>query len=79
VAATRISWFNTGVDYGDFDDNPTNSGLGYEYVRRLADKKPAGEALYLAKKRVNPSSCSAWLMNWFDFNLLGDPSLPLIP
>ena len=74
VSATRVSWFNTGVGYGDFDGSTTNSGLGYEYTKRLSlNENPAGQALYLTKSGMSPES-STRLMNWFDFNLYGDPS-----
>jgi hypothetical protein len=75
VAASRISWFSTAVDYGEFDGNPSNAGLGYEYVKKLIRGKSAGEALYSVKQSISPADHSAWLMNWFDFNLYGDPSL----
>ena len=37
VSASRVSWFNTGVGYGDFDGSTTNSGIAYEYGERLLD------------------------------------------
>jgi hypothetical protein len=77
VSATRVSWFNTGVGYGDFDGSTTNSGLGYEYVKRLAvNEYPAGKALYLTKSSMSPEM-NTRLMNWYDFNLYGDPSTSL--
>jgi hypothetical protein len=79
VASTRVSWFSTAVEYGEFDGNPSNSGIGYEYVKRLVDGYSGGEALYLIKRGISPADHSAGLMNWFDFNLCGDPSLPLVP
>jgi len=74
VGATRVSWSDTGVDYGDFDGSTTNSGIGYEYVKRLVEQEPAGEALYLAKSSMTPSA-DYWLMNYYDFNLYGDPTV----
>ncbi len=77
VSATRVSWFNTGVGYGAFDGSTTNSGIGYEYVKRLViNEYPAGNALYLAKSSMTPES-STRLMNYYDFNLYGDPSVSL--
>lgn len=73
VSASRVSWFNTGVGYGSFDGSTTNAGIGYEYVKRMVAENPAGESLYLAKGNMIPSSSSR-LMNYFDFNLYGDPS-----
>jgi len=76
VGATRVSWFNTGVGYGDFDGSTTNSGIGYEYAKRLAQEQPAGDALYNTKTSMTPSM-STRLMNFYDFNLYGDPSVGL--
>ncbi|MBN1888318.1 MAG: DUF11 domain-containing protein [Thermoflexales bacterium] len=80
VSASRVSWFNTGVGYGGFDGSSTNSGLAYEYARRLVeDNLPAGDALYETKAAVS----GGWtersrLMNFYVFNLYGDPSVPLL-
>ena len=77
VSATRVSWFNTGVVYGYFDGSTTNSGIGYEYVKRLAaNKYDAGKALALTKQAMTPESGTR-LMNYYDFNLYGDPSVSL--
>jgi hypothetical protein len=77
VSATRVSWFNTGVVYGGFDGSTTNSGIGYEYVKRLAaNKYDAGKALALTKQAMTPES-NTRLMNYYDFNLYGDPSVSL--
>jgi hypothetical protein len=76
VSATRVSWFNRGQLYGDFDGSTTNSGIGYEYVKRLVQELPGGDALYLTKQSMSPGS-SARLMNWYDFNLYGDPEVSL--
>jgi len=79
VSATRVSWFNTGVGYGDFDGSSTNSGIGYEYVDRLTQELTAGEALYAAKLAVvaDIGTRDTRLMNQYDFNLYGDPSTGL--
>jgi hypothetical protein len=76
VSATRVSWFNTGVGYGEFDGSTTNSGIGYEYVDRLVQELPGGDALYQTKQSMSPEF-STRLMNWYDFNLYGDPSVSL--
>lgn len=76
VGATRVSWFNTDVGYGDFDGSTTNSGIGYEYARRLAQEQAAGDALYNTKTSMTPESATR-LMNFYDFNLYGDPSVGL--
>jgi hypothetical protein len=77
VSATRVSWFSTNIVYGQFDGSVTNSGIGYEYVARLVQNLGAGDSLYLAKSSMSPSTHQCWLMNWYDFNLYGDPSLAI--
>jgi len=78
VAATRVSWFNSGVGYGDFDGSTTNSGIGYEFASRVAALLPAAVALFDAKTSMSPGSDTR-LMNFYDFNLYGDPALRLGP
>ncbi|MBN2549690.1 MAG: hypothetical protein JXB15_11060 [Anaerolineales bacterium] len=78
VSASRVSWFNSGVGYGDFDGSTTNSGIGYEYARRLVQGQPAAQALYNAKTSMVPTSNSR-VMNYFNFNLYGDPAAFLLP
>jgi len=74
VSASRVSWYNSTVLYGMFDGSTTNSGIGYEFDRRLNDYKyPAGLALYNAKASMTPISDTR-LMNYYDFNLYGDPT-----
>ena len=77
VSATRVSWYNTGVGYGQFDGSSTNAGIGYEYVDRLTQGIPAGRALFEAKLSVVPDMGvrTSRLMNQYDFNLYGDPSV----
>ena len=77
VGATRVSWFNTGVGYGSFDGSTTNSGIGYEYADRIVAGQAAGDALYNAKSSMTPES-STRLMNFYDFNLYGDPSVGVL-
>jgi hypothetical protein len=72
VSATRVSWYNTTVTYGNFDGSTTNSGIGYEYVDRVVQNLGAGVALYNAKGSMVPEF-NTRLMNWYDFNLYGDP------
>ncbi len=76
VSASRVSWFNTGVGYGDFDGSTTNSGIGYEYVKRVVAGQTASEALYNAKSSMTPTS-NTRLMNFYDFNLYGDPAIKI--
>ena len=81
VSATRVSWFNTGVGYGEFNGSSTNSGIGYEFVDRLTQALPAGRALLEAKLAVvtDIGTRKTRLMNQYDFNLYGDPSLDMGP
>jgi hypothetical protein len=74
VSASRVSWYNTGVGYGEFDGSTTNAGIGYEYLARLTQEMEAGKALGMAKGAMTPES-STRLMNFLDFNLYGDPAL----
>jgi hypothetical protein len=76
VSASRVSWFNTGVGYGDFDGSTTNSGIGYEYTERIVAGLTASEALYGATSSMTPES-NTRLMNFYDFNLYGDPAIKI--
>jgi parallel beta-helix repeat protein len=75
VAATGTSWF-TALPYGEFDGSSINAGIGYEYVKRLVLGFPGGDALYLTKQSMTPN-IPHYLMNWYDFNLYGDPATSL--
>lgn len=77
VGAARVSWFNPNVGYGQFAGSTTNSGIGYEYVRRLVQGQAAGNALYNAKGSMTPEQGNR-LMNLYDFNLYGDPSIRML-
>ena len=75
VGATRVSWYSPGQT--QFADSTTNAGIGYEYAERLVQNNlPAGKALCGTKASTTPTS-SARLMNFYDFNLYGDPSTGL--
>ena len=77
-SASRVSWFNTGVGYGDFDGSSTNSGIAYEVTRRVANGYWLGNALYWGKRTVISNiATSTRLMNQFDFNLYGDPTVDI--
>lgn len=73
VAAGRVSWFNAGVGYGSFDGSTTNSGIGYEFASRIVAEDSAGKALCDTKASMTPEM-NTRLMNFYDFNLYGDPS-----
>jgi hypothetical protein len=61
------------VGYGSFDGSTTNSGIGYEFAARITAAEPAGKALCNTKASMTPESTTR-LMNFYDFNLYGDPS-----
>jgi len=74
ISASRVSWFNSNTVYGDFDSSTTNSGIAYEYTQRLIEEElAAGEAIFKAKASMTPEA-NTRLMNYYDFNLYGDPS-----
>ena len=76
VSATRVSWFNTGVIYGYFDGSSTNSGLGYEFIQRITGGFGGGRALEEAKlASLGNLGSTTRLMNYYDFNLYGDPAV----
>lgn len=75
VGATRVSWYLPGQ--AEFTNTSTNAGIGYEYVRRLANNEPSGPALYNSKQSL-PITGPESLMNIYDFNLYGDPAMGLI-
>ncbi len=79
VGATRVSWYNIGVGYGDFGRSTTNSGIGYEYARRLVEGQSASQALYNAKSSMDTEGSDTRVMNYYDFNLYGDPAIFLLP
>jgi len=78
-SASRLSWHNTGVGYGNFDGSSTNSGIAYEVTRRVAGNQFLGDALSSGKQAVisDIGTRNTRLMNQYDFNLYGDPSLKI--
>jgi hypothetical protein len=80
VSATRVSWYSPGQT--NFASSTTNAGMGYEYVKRLVSEKPAGDSLLQMKSSMYPYAGSL-LMNYYVFNVYGDPSVslknPLLP
>jgi hypothetical protein len=74
VSATRVSWYSPGQT--SFVMTTTNAGMGYEYVKKLVLEKPAADALHLMKLSMYPS-ITAWLMNYYVFNVYGDPSVSI--
>jgi hypothetical protein len=76
VGATRVSWYGPGET--SFVDSPSNAGIGYEYVKRLVAGNTAGNALYSTMQSVVSVNDPEFLMNAFDFNLYGDPTVKII-
>ena len=74
VSATRASWFNSGVLYGEFDDWATNLGMAYQYVNGVTQQIEAGKALNQTRLALLPIVDEELLMNLYVHNLYGDPS-----
>lgn len=74
LGSTRVCWYTYGQS--SFAGSATMGGIGYEYVKRLVQELPGGDALYQMKQTIYPSQ-DYLLMNWYDFNLYGDPSVSL--
>lgn len=82
VSAGRVSWYavaswGTWLKY--FADN---ASIGYYYGYELsANEKDAGTALFDVKSDMGANLYTYWdgchMMNLFDFNLYGDPSISL--
>ncbi len=71
VSASRVSWYYVGQS--SFDGTGSNAGIGYNYIEKLVQEIPAGKALFQTKQAlvIDPYV----LMNVYDFNLYGDPSV----
>ncbi|GAK57195.1 fibronectin type III domain protein [Candidatus Vecturithrix granuli] len=75
VGATRVSWYSIGQT--SFAGSATNSGMTYEYSKRLiTDEMNSGDALHDLKQLLNPNGNSLW-MNFTVFCLYGDPAIGL--
>lgn len=76
-SASRVSWYNPGVGYGQFDGSSTNSGIAYEVTKRVAMDYYLGNALFYGKRAViaDIGDRNTRLMNQYDFNLYGDPTV----
>ena len=74
MGATRVSWYYVGQT--DFAGTASNSGMTYEYAKRLIgnDMKSAGYALHDMKQTLTPGS---W-MNFTGFCLYGDPEVSIM-
>jgi hypothetical protein len=82
VSASRVSWYavaSWGTSLKYFADN---ASIGYFYGYELAaNQKDAGTALFDVKSDMGANLYTFWdgchMMNLFDFNLYGDPSVSL--
>lgn len=74
VSATRVSWYYSGQT--NFAATKSNSGIGYEYVKRLVQELPAADALLQTKSSMTLDD-NYGLMNYYDFNVYGDPSVSI--
>lgn len=83
AAATRISWLVTPYNYDIIPHHNFNEGIAYEYVKRVIQGLPAGDALYQARdihfQGCNPPADGTQLWSLIEFNLFGDPSLVIRP
>jgi fibronectin type 3 domain-containing protein len=75
VGATRVTWLDEDGD--TIDGLPTNytsgAGISYNYVRMLSQGDSAGKAIMMSRTYAPPWD-DGRLMNYFDFNLYGDPA-----
>jgi hypothetical protein len=74
TSSTRVSWYSPGQK--DFTMTTTNAGMGYEYIKKLVEEKSAADALMQVKMSMVPP-WSTRLMNYYDFNVYGDPSVSI--
>lgn len=74
VSATRVSWYI--ASQTDHSSPASNSGICYQYVKRLVQELPAANALLQTKSSM-PPSLSYILMNYYVFNIYGDPSVSI--
>jgi hypothetical protein len=74
VSATRVSWYLPSLT--DHSSCAWNSGIGYQYVKRLVQELPTANALLQTKSSMIPS-VSDQLMNYYGFNVYGDPSVSI--
>jgi hypothetical protein len=79
IGASRGSFFLYPLPKEAIPASYTNEGIGYEYMRRLVQSLPGGDALYGALDYVKDPDAPCWLHSILEFNLYGDPSLSLLP
>ncbi len=73
VSASRVSWYEP--KQTSFAGTATNSGMTYEYAKRLiTEKMCAGDALNDLRADISPGFEELW-MNYIAFNLYGCPAV----
>jgi hypothetical protein len=72
VAASRNGWYYVGQT--SFTNTSSVGGMGYQYARRITERKTLGQALWDTKETL-----SYWDKNYFVYNLYGDPSVTVMP
>ncbi len=72
VGASRNAWYYVGQS--NFTNTSSVGGMGYQYARRIVERKTCGQALYDSKEAL-----SYWQKNYFVMNLYGDPSVVVMP
>ncbi|MEN8127297.1 MAG: LamG-like jellyroll fold domain-containing protein [Planctomycetota bacterium] len=72
VAASYYGWYSVGQS--DFTSSSSVGGLGYQYAKRLVQRKSMGQALWDTKEAM-----SFWRENYYVYNLYGDPSVVVMP
>ena len=71
-AASRNGWYWVGQT--NFTNTNSVGGLGYQYARRIAERKTLGQALWDTKEAMG-----FWDKNYYVYNLYGDPSIRVMP
>ncbi|MEX1346143.1 MAG: LamG-like jellyroll fold domain-containing protein, partial [Desulfobacterales bacterium] len=72
AAASRNGWYYVGQT--SYINTSSQSGMGYQYSKRLVEQNSLGYALYDTKETLG-----LWLKNWYVMNLYGDPSVVVLP
>ena len=71
IGATRLSWY--AVSESNYTSSGSTGGMGYQYARKLVERKTCGHALYELKQ-----AGYAWWANACVFNIYGDPSITVL-
>ncbi len=72
VAASRNGWYWVGES--SFTNSSSVGGLGYQYAKRIIERKTLGQAIWDSKEAM-----SFWHKNYLVYNLYGDPSIQVMP